>query len=123
MSRLGATEQWDLHDFFAPAEEFTPEQPLTHSQDVSGEQPSLPQQAGRAYAHLQAIEDQLAKVPPRPPVTKGGKRRNHRAKDLNIKVHALVRPKIDYEKLTRALLEHARNEEEKKAAANDPRHR
>ncbi|MDQ1174964.1 hypothetical protein QE430_003271 [Microbacterium testaceum] len=115
MSRLSATEQWDLHGFFAPTEEFTSEQALAHRQDVSGERPSLPQQAGRAYAHLQAIEERFAKLPPRPAVTKSGTRRNYRSKDLNIQVRGLVHPTIDYEKLTSALLEHADNEVRRQA--------
>jgi hypothetical protein len=38
-------------------------------------------------------------------------------------MHALARPKIGYDELTGALLELARNEEEKEAAGNDPSRR
>lgn len=110
VSRLSATEQWDLHGFYGITEQFDEKQILAYRAEVTREQPSLPQRAGRAYAHLQAIEHQLAKLPPRTPVMKDGKRRNHRSKDLNIQVRALVHPVINYEKLASALLEHAQNE-------------
>lgn len=66
MSRLAGTEQWDLHGFFALAEDLVEAQTLKHRQEVTREQPGLPQQAGRAYARLQAIEQKLAKMPMRP---------------------------------------------------------
>lgn len=103
-------EQWDLHGFYGITEQFDEKHILAYRARVSREQPSLPQRAGRAYAHLQSIEHQLAKLQPRPPVMKDGKRRNHRSADLNIQVRALVHPVIDYEKLASALLEHADNE-------------
>ena len=82
-----------------------------------------PQRAGRAYAHLAAVEQHLATLPPPAPVVRGaGKRSNRRAKDVNISVRTLVRPTIDYEKLAAALLQHAdymrrkQEDEESKAA-------
>lgn len=45
-------------------------------------------------------------------LVKGGKRTNRRTEDLNVQVHTLVRPEIDYKRLAMARLEYARNEEE-----------
>lgn len=114
LSRLTASEQWDLHGFFAFVDSFSDEQALAYRTRTTEQQPSLPQQAGRAYAHLQTIEQRLAKLPPRPVFAKGGKRTNIRARDRHIVAHGLVRPHVDYEKLTRALLEHAQLEEAKR---------
>lgn len=44
---------------------------------------------------------------------------NHRAKDSNAQVHALVRPQPDYEKLASALLELAMEEKRKNADQAD----
>lgn len=57
-----------------------------------------------------------------PVVRGGGKRSNHPSKDVNISVRTLVRPTIDYEKLSAAFLEHEeymsrkQEDEESKAA-------
>lgn len=118
MFRRSALEQRDLHGFNGITEQFNERQVLTYRVETSREHPSLPQRAGRAYAHLQAIERQLATLPPRLPAVKDGKRRNHRSKDLNMEVRALVQPTIDYEKLASALLEHADNELRRQAEDN-----
>jgi hypothetical protein len=121
MRYLSALEQWDLHGFYAPADDFTEQQALAYRASTSKEHPSLPQRAGRAYARLmvfvqwEVAERYLASLPSRraPPV-KSGKRTNHRGIDMNIRVQALVRPKIDYKNLALALLEFARSVERRK---------
>ena len=47
--RLESQEQMDLHDFFAPTEQFDDEAALRHRSEVTKNFPSLPQKAGRAY--------------------------------------------------------------------------
>lgn len=123
MPHLGATEQWDLHAFYGITERLDEKQAVAYRTQTTREHPSLPQRAGRAYAHLVAIEEHLATLPRLVPVVRGaGKRSNRRSKHVNISVRTLVRPTIDYEKLAAAFLEHAEHmrrkqeDEESKAA-------
>jgi hypothetical protein len=76
--------------------------------------PSLPNTAGRAYAHLlQTIERRtgLAAQPKKTPVPR---ERNGRKPVYNAKVSATVRPKVNYELLARAFLEYVGTKERKK---------
>lgn len=91
-------------------------QALQHRSESSKEQRSLPQRAGRAYAHLQQVEAALARhralVCSAPPTPK--KEGNTRSRDRQVRVQMLVCPKIDYMKLASALLDMAREEQAKK---------
>lgn len=51
---VSTTEQWALHDFFAPAHDLSSEELLAHRRTITEEQPSLPHRAGRALAHVRA---------------------------------------------------------------------
>lgn len=54
---IGSLGQWDLHSFYSPAEFLTDEQAIAHRREITAHDPSLPNTAGKASAHLlQAIE-------------------------------------------------------------------
>ncbi len=77
-SLISTQDQWYLHQYFRLSEELTALELLVHRRAITGEQPSLPQCAGRALRHL---------ANPRPRrVTTGSKR---------IGVYPLIRSEPD----------------------------
>ena len=107
-------DQLTLHEYYRPAEPLTDHEALAHRRRAGHESPSLPQRAGKIYALLLrkiAREEERRRHPlPAAPIRRVGHKRIY-----NIRVRGLARPTPDYDKLARALLEHARNEAEKAA--------
>lgn len=104
---LSATEQWHLHDFFQPTKDWTEERLLVHRAQITEQRPSLPHQAGRALAKLDAaaarvavlrVRDQAATQPKSP------KRTSARSKDRQVRVLGVVKPEIDTTRLARAIV-------------------
>lgn len=56
---LSPAEQWSLHEYYRFTEQLGCKQLLAHRAAVSTESPSLPQRAGRAYAHLRIFTARL----------------------------------------------------------------
>jgi len=110
-AELTSLEQWQLHDYFQPSKDWPDEQLLEHRAAISAKRPSLPHQAGRALnkfhasaAHLAVRRIRAAHTPAR--VAAGSRKRGDRV----ITVKAVVRPEIDYKKLTQALIGLAKQE-------------
>ena len=101
-SYLAPSEQWVLHDFFQLTHEMTDAELLEHRVRISGERPSLPQQAGRTlakfYDRTAVVATQRVRAKP---VTK---RSVTRQADRVLAARPLVRPEIDVEKLARAFI-------------------
>jgi hypothetical protein len=117
-AELDSSEQWDLHDYFQPTKDLRDDQLLEHRVAITAKHPNLPHQAGRALnklderAAVYALNRVRAK---RAPAGSKGKRQRVR----NITVKAVVRPEIDLQKLSRALLMIAKDQMEKERAAGD----
>lgn len=94
------------------------EDAVTHRKEATKKEPSLPQQAGRAFTQLEAVmrEADLRSQNPSPVIIAPGRRGKRRA--MTIRVRALVRPEIDYKLLAEALLRHVIEDERK--ATSDP---
>jgi hypothetical protein len=95
-AELTANEQWHLHAFYLPSEDWPDDKLLELRQAATFQNPSLPQAAGRALAKLKA-------APPyheRGPIVRTGKPQHVTA----VSVQVLVHPKPDYAKLARAVL-------------------
>lgn len=56
---LGATEQWDLFQYYLPHKAHKRAELLAHRREVSALDPSLPQRAGRAFGRWRRIREGL----------------------------------------------------------------
>lgn len=100
-SYLSPERQWQLHDFFKPAEDIAREQLLEHRQAITKDRPGLPHQAGWALKELTQTVGTFASQPkPKPKAT----RQRGKPTAKRYKVYSIVRPEIDYDKLADALL-------------------
>lgn len=59
---LSPAEQWALHAYFVPSKGLSDQQLLDHRKTITKEQPSLPQRAGRALAHIERNYDVAAEA-------------------------------------------------------------
>lgn len=96
---LSSRQQGALHEFFRPAELLTDQEAITHRQQCSQVQPSLPAVAGRAYQVLVTAQQAWRQAPA--PVALG--RRNHRLTVDQLHVRAIRRPQPDFKRLARAI--------------------
>lgn len=117
LAELPTFAQRDLHRFYAMSKDLSDDEAIALRRDATAQEPSLPQQAGRAFAQLKRVmSDALARErEPTPLAMQTGRRGKRRAG--TVRVHALARPEIDYERLARALLEHAMDEIEKEKSS------
>ncbi|MGX7681525.1 hypothetical protein ACSMXN_21795 [Jatrophihabitans sp. DSM 45814] len=99
-SWLSATEQWQLHAYYQPSNNLSQPELIEHRQLITLDRPSLPQQAGRALAKLEA---QLAEGDPPPRVLSAKRRWAHT--ERRITVTSVVHPEPDAERLAKVLLE------------------
>jgi len=101
---LAYFEQRDLHHFFAPSKEFYDDDALTYRREVTKLSPSLPSQAGRAYAHFERIlaERMERRISPRAQAvrTKGLPR-----PPRETTVRGIARPDLDIRRLARLLVD------------------
>ena len=96
--RLTTAEQRTLHDYYAPALELEPAELTAHRRAITKRDPSLPQRAGRAWAHLERLH--IERPMPAAVVVPSGRRRRPR----HIHARGVLRPEPDYDKLVRTML-------------------
>lgn len=103
IAELESFEQMDLHKFFAISKNFYDDEALVFRRDVAKLEPSLPSQAGRAYAKFERIvaADKVRRDNPPVEVV--------RAKDMPrpkkvVRVTGLVRPELNMHAFARALV-------------------
>jgi hypothetical protein len=104
---LSSAEQGALHTFFQITHQ-KPDKELVHIREhLSRIEPNLPQQAGRAYKHLQ---EQL-KLFAQKQATSSTKRRSTRTRGERIvTIHTVQRPEPDYHALARAMVAMTRDQ-------------
>lgn len=96
---LTTVEQRALHDYYVPSLQLEPAELKTHRRAITKLDPTLPQRAGRAWAHLEQLQSTK-----RAPVINAGTGRVRHIRALGV-----IRPEPDYDKFTRALLSIARD--------------
>jgi hypothetical protein len=101
-SYLTPNEQWDLHDFFKSYVDMPDAVLLQHRQEVSAKFPSLAQRAGKALRHLDAVIQQI--VTAKRASNTATAHTKQAGPPQPAHVRALVNPKIDTQKIARALL-------------------
>ncbi|OMC15983.1 hypothetical protein A5735_01335 [Mycolicibacter heraklionensis] len=84
-------EQRALHDYFLPSKKLSDVALLAHRHQVTIEQPSLPQRAGRALARCQSNMAEFAVHPPVPYVRQPGKRIHRSAGEYRVVVRGVAR--------------------------------
>lgn len=101
---LQTFEQRDLHRYFALSRDFYDDDALLYRREVTKLLPSLPAQAGRAYAHFERMiaADRLRRTQ-RPVVTSRTKSSPRPTRVVT--VQALVEPELDVKRLARVLLD------------------
>ncbi|MFG6279580.1 hypothetical protein [Microbacterium sp. 5K110] len=104
-SKLSLEDQCTLHEYFEPTMDLTDDQAIAYRQAVTAEWPNLPQRAGKAYAQFTRVIAQLEAEPPR---LKTSPKSKHRRTPYIVRVEALARPDVDFDKLARALLAFAK---------------
>jgi hypothetical protein len=87
-------DQWLLHDYFRPENDWTDAELLEDRSNIIKQRPSLSSQAGKALARF----DRLLST--QRPVSPG----STSSKDREVIVRPVVRPEIDIHKFSRALL-------------------
>ncbi len=113
-ANLNAHDQLALHAYFAPSKDLDESGLLALRQAISVEYPSLPSQAGKAWARLQRILDgqelpyPLTRPRRRQPVEVGSRRKAH-----NIIVYGELRPEPDVRRIARAIVTMAVHDAEK----------
>ena len=102
-AELQTFEQRDLHRYFAPSRELYDDDVLAYRREVTKLVPSLPSQAGRAYAHFERViaEDKAKRA--NPPV-KAVRTKDSLRLQRVVTVKATARPEIDVHRLARLLV-------------------
>jgi len=108
---IPTSAQRDLHDFFALTVRMTNDEALEHRAAMTKAFPSLPVQAGRAYAALKSDQQNAPNQMVRGHLTRQTDAFTSGKSTRSIRVLAIARPEIEYRRLARALL----------ALANDPK--
>lgn len=115
-AELTPSEQRVLHDYFRPSDGLTNAELLQHRTDVTARRPSLPAQAGKAYAnliaevaHLAATRQQLHRRP------LDRSRRTRR--EQHVVAKSVIRSVPDVRRLARALMLMARTEAQAQGSA------
>jgi len=107
-SSLESLDEMELHAYFAPTKDFTDEQAIAHRNDVSRQNPSLPQQAGHAYARALRY---LGKRPVPQPSVKASKQRSG-TKGGAIAIRTIRNPDPDIKGLAQYLVQLTRKVDE-----------
>jgi len=103
---LQTFEQRDLHRYFAFSRDVYDDDALAYRREVTKLLPSLPAQAGRAYARFERAiaADRLRRT--QAPETSARTKSSPRPKRV-VTVQALVEPELDVKRLARVLLDFA----------------
>jgi hypothetical protein len=104
---LAYNQQLELHAFYQPSKNLTDDESSAHRQQISQEQPSLPNRAGKLFAEVErytrAIRERMEQQPPQDPAQRVrvpvGQTQRH------IHVLPLARSEVDIVKLAGALLD------------------
>lgn len=117
-AHISYNEQMELHAYFVPYKELSDSEAIKYRQQITHDQPSLPQRAGKIYARFfKEVKAHQARLP-QAPTTATAKPRSRVTKQ-NIRVRGIARPEPDLHKLALALLDVAKEmqaEEQEKAA-------
>ena len=103
-ARLTVVDQYTLHTYYRPSKKLSDQEALEHRHIVTSSQPSLPQRAGKAFAHFISA---LTAPQPKPVVTPYRRRRRG---PYQVRVASIVRPDVDFDKLARVLLDIVRDQ-------------
>lgn len=105
--QLDARDQQLLHRYYAPTRECSETEALRFRAEVSAGERSLPQRAGRAFAHIEPLllEDW--------PIFRNMTQPVPSRQARTIVAYGLLRPEIDLEKLARVMQELARRDQER----------
>ena len=103
-AELELYEQHALHDFFAFSRELFDDDAVLYRREVSKRWPSLPQKAGRAYTHFEAVvaADKLRREQEREKVTTIPMRGATRPKKV-VTVKPVARPELDVKRMVQIL--------------------
>jgi hypothetical protein len=108
-------EQLEIHAFYDPGADLTPEEAIHHRQQATADHPSLPNRVGKLYPRLVAEAARILgnHVRPKPPPakTKSGAYRGGARQRIRIAAVAKRQADIDGRKVTEVLLEMARESE------------
>ncbi|KIC60026.1 hypothetical protein [Microbacterium hominis] len=103
-SKLSLEDQCTLHEYFEPTMDLTDDQAIAYRQTVTAKWPNLPQ--GAAYAQFTRVITRLEAEPPR---LKTSPKSKHKRTPYIVRVEALARPDVNFDKLARALLASAKH--------------
>ena len=102
---LSPTEQFYIHDYFEPAKNLSPLDAVAHRKDVTTRRPSLPQQAGRAFARIRPFLNMKLDPKPARPVSS---RRTWNASSRRVRVFSQVKSELDPKAFAKIVIELAR---------------
>lgn len=98
-ARLSFADQHALHAYYLPSKNLSDQESLEHRRSVTIAQPSLPQRAGKSFAHF---INALTAPQPKPVITPYRQRRRG---PYQVRAAGLIRPDVDFDKIARVLLE------------------
>ncbi|WP_047521871.1 hypothetical protein [Microbacterium sp. ZOR0019] len=103
-------EQRDLHRFFAPSKELYDDDTLAYRREMTKLHPSLPNQAGRAYAHFERVVAEDAERRANPPVKTVRLKGSPRPQRV-VTVRGVARPEPDAKRLAQLIVSLVREDE------------
>lgn len=103
---LSPTEQFYIHDYFEPAKNLSPLEAVAHRKDVTARRPSLPQQAGRAFARIRPFLNMQLDPKPIAPVAE--RSRTWGTGSRHVQVLSQVNPELDPKAFAQIIIELAR---------------
>lgn len=108
-SVLSVSAQQQLHDFYRPAVELTPQELQAHRKVVTTREPSLPNRAGKHYRRIrtqyrQGLSHSIARTATSqvvsPPILLGAEP----SPSMKVVVHPIARPEPDLDQIVLAIL-------------------
>lgn len=103
---LSPTEQFYIHDYFEPTKNLSPLEAVAHRKDMTARRPSLPQQAGRAFARIRPFLNM--QLEPRPLKPASERPRTWSAGSRHVQVLSQVNPELDPNAFAKIIIELAR---------------
>lgn len=100
------TEQFYIHDFFEPTKKLSPLDAVVHRKDVTIHRPSLPHQAGRAFARIRPFLNM--QLDPRSFMSVAKRPRTWSAGGRQVQVLSQVKPGLDPKAFAKIGIEFAR---------------
>ncbi|WP_182263996.1 hypothetical protein [Paenarthrobacter ureafaciens] len=114
MAVLSATEQWKIHTFYRPSEELTLKQFRNHLHIIQRDHPQLRHVSGKLYRRIEHAVAQHTQRQTKQQASAEGRKQNKvpARRGGPVVVYGVVRPKPDLNKLLKALVEMAREEQD-----------